>query len=74
MTFALRWKTLAVGLLSLSLGACTTVQPWERGRLAMPEMALDAVPLAAAMDAHTYESKEAASGGVGAFGGGCGCN
>jgi len=56
------------------LAACAEVQPWERGRLASPRMALDADPLLAAIDAHTYSSKEAASGGIGPAGGGCGCN
>jgi len=56
------------------VAACAEVQPWERGRLASPQMALDADPLLAAIDAHTYSSKEAASGGIGPAGGGCGCN
>jgi len=37
-------------------------------------MALEPDPLWAAMDDHTYTSKEAASGGIGPAGGGCGCN
>jgi hypothetical protein len=61
-------------LSALMLGACAPVQPWERGRLAQPQMALEADPLLTAMDAHTYSSKEAASGGIGPAGGGCGCN
>jgi hypothetical protein len=56
------------------LSACATVQPWERGRLAQPQMALEADALLGAMDQHVYSSKEAASGGVGPAGGGCGCN
>jgi len=58
----------------LGLPACAPVQPWERGRLAQPQMALDRDALLAAMDDHIYTSKEAASGGVGPSGGGCGCN
>jgi len=62
-------------LLSLiELSACAEVQPWERGRLAKPHMALDADPLLSSIDAQTYNSKEAASGGNGPAGGGCGCN
>jgi hypothetical protein len=61
-------------LLVFSLGACAPVQPWERGRLAQPVMALAADPLQESMDAHVYDSKEASSGGIGAAGGGCGCN
>ena len=56
------------------LSACAPVQPWERGRLAQPQMALDSDALLSAMDEHVYGSKEAASGGGGAAGGGCGCN
>jgi hypothetical protein len=54
--------------------ACAPVQPWERGRLAQAQMALESDVLLEAMNQHTYTSKEAASGGVGASGGGCGCN
>jgi len=63
-----------LALLVFSLGACAPVQPWERGRLAQPVMALAADPLQESMDAHVYDSKEASSGGIGAAGGGCGCN
>jgi hypothetical protein len=56
------------------MAGCSTVQPWERGRLAQPGMALEQDGLLAAMDDHIYTSKEAASGGIGAAGGGCGCN
>ena len=56
------------------LSGCSAVQPWERGRLAQPGMGLDADMLLSAMDEHVYSSKEAASGGIGPAGGGCGCN
>jgi len=61
---------------TLLLSACSSlgVQPWERGILAKPEMALDAEPLDIAIDDHIYFSKEASSGGRGFAGGGCGCN
>jgi hypothetical protein len=67
------WKIFLL-LTLIELSACAPVQPWERGRLAKPNMALDADPLLSAIDAHTYSSKEAASGGNGPAGGGCGCN
>ena len=60
--------------LAITLTACAEVQPWERGRLAKPQMALDGDSLLSAIDAHTYNSKEAATGGIGPAGGGCGCN
>jgi len=61
-------------MLAALLGACAPVQPWERGRLAQPSMALDADPMLASISRHIYDSKEASSGGVGPAGGGCGCN
>lgn len=67
---------LSIVLIGLGLGAsgCATVAPWERGNLAKPHMALDPSPTQNAMRAHTYVSREAASGGDTAAGGGCGCN
>jgi hypothetical protein len=58
----------------LALVGCSNVQPWERGYLARPEMAFDPDPQEAKLLRHTYQSKEAASGGYGVGGGGCGCN
>ena len=57
-------------------GGCAKVgvKPWERDLLAEPGMALDDDPVDAALDAHIYFSREAASGGSGIGGGGCGCN
>jgi hypothetical protein len=49
-------------------------QPWEKGTLARPEMQFDADPLDTKITQHIYTSKEAATGGYGAGGGGCGCN
>ena len=58
----------------LTLTACTTVAPYQRGYLARPDMALDAgIGNAKAME-KTYSAKEAASGGASVGGGGCGCN
>ena len=55
------------------LCACAPLQPWERGNLAKPQMALDSYPLQSALRAHNYGSREAAAGGNAAQGGGCGC-
>ncbi|MEC7119870.1 MAG: DUF4266 domain-containing protein [Pseudomonadota bacterium] len=71
--------TLAVGMLSACSSLPTSmqsrgVQPWERDILARPNMQLDAAPLDSAYDEHIYFSKDAASGGRGFGGGGCGCN
>jgi hypothetical protein len=63
-------------LLALGTSACSTmnVKPWQRGTLARPDMQLDPYPLQTQFDEHIYFSKEAASGGRGFGGGGCGCN
>ncbi|MEX8496639.1 MAG: DUF4266 domain-containing protein [Leptothrix ochracea] len=67
---------LSVLGLSLGLGGCSTmgVSPWERDLMAKPSMALTTSALDAAADDHSYFSKEAATGGRGFGGGGCGCN
>jgi len=71
-----RLRLFAVVGAALLLGACglVGVKPWERDLMAKPEMLLDAAPIDSAMDDHVYFSKEAASGGKGFGGGGCGCN
>ena len=69
-------------LLALSfavLGGCASarlarVAPWERGTLADYTMRSDRDPLAATTSDHVYFSREAAAGGRGVGGGGCGCN
>lgn len=69
-------------LLTLGLGAgllgagCASqpVQPWERATLASYAMRPDRDPLASAMSEHIWFSREAASGGRGVGGSGCGCN
>jgi hypothetical protein len=50
------------------------VHPWERGALADPTMQPDRDPLGSAMSEHVFYSREAASGGRGVGGSGCGCN
>jgi hypothetical protein len=63
-------------LVAMSQTACSMqpVQPWERDSLALRKMQLDPYPNDAALDEHTYFSKEASRGGAGVGGGGCGCN
>lgn len=58
----------------MPIAACSDVKPWQRDRLAAPQMAFDTDPLESALRQHTAFSKEAASGGYGGSGGGCGCN
>jgi hypothetical protein len=68
------WMLIS-SLCILSLAGCTnTVQPWERGTLAKPEMAFDPNTSELAIRNHTFSAKEASTGGYGVSGGGCGCN
>ncbi len=69
-----RWRSVLVaGLISLT-GCASSVDPWERGVLARPEMTLDPDPLESSLRQHVFFSKEAIGGGHGVGGGGCGCN
>ena len=62
------------GLISLGGCALQPVQAWEKSVLAKPEMTFEGDALDVKYVEHTYSSKEAASGGSGVGGGGCGCN
>jgi len=70
----LRIALLLSGLAALGLTGCAHVQPWERGALAGYKMNRDRDPLKTASDEHVYFSREAATGGQGVGGAGCGCN
>jgi hypothetical protein len=61
-----------VGVLLLS--GCANVKPWERSTLADYTMRADRDPLTISLSEHMWFSREAASGGRGVGGGGCGCN
>jgi hypothetical protein len=67
---------ITILLLAAGLSACSNaaVKPWQRGTLARADMQLDPHPIETQFDSHIYFSKEAASGGRGFGGGGCGCN
>jgi len=68
---------LHMAALGAVLSGCAdigTVQPWEKGTLARPEMTFGGNALQTRNDDHIYTSREAASGGAGVGGGGCGCN
>ena len=71
----LRPGLLAWLLLScLALVGCTHVKPYERDILAEYIMRADRDALGDAFPQHMWFSREAASGGRGVGGGGCGCN
>lgn len=69
-------RRLPGALSALLLGACAgpLPQPWEKGLLARPEMAMDVSGLEARFGDHIYGSRESASGGGVAGGASCGCN
>lgn len=67
--------TAALALATAVAGcAWAPPRPWEKGELAKPAMQFDADRLEARYQEHVYQSKEAATGGYGVGGGGCGCN
>jgi hypothetical protein len=67
-----RWLAL-IGLIAACAG-CQNVKPWQRATLADVTMQPDRDPLGTAQDEHVFFSREAATGGRGVGGGGCGCN
>ncbi len=66
--------TAAAAALLLGGSGCTHVKPWERGALADPIMSSDRDGLGLMLAEHMWFSREAANGGRGVGGGGCGCN
>lgn len=70
-------------LFCLFASACSTfnnittreaVKPWEKDILAQQVMQFPADKMFSFSDEHIFFSKEAATGGTGVGGGGCGCN
>ena len=64
---------LGAGVALATVG-CQPVKPWQRATLAEPVMRADRDPLGTAQNEHIFFSREAATGGTGVGGGGCGCN
>jgi hypothetical protein len=77
-----RTRTLILASLAAAgalLAGCSSaeavrVRPWERATLADASMNPDRDPLGSALIEHVDFSREAASGGRGVGGSGCGCN
>ena len=65
---------LIVLTLSLLLCQCTQVRWYERDKFTDYTMRPDRDMLHLALSEHVWFSREAASGGRGIGGGGCGCN
>lgn len=64
-------------LLLSGLSACSIkpwVKPYERQNIADKVMSFERDPVANSYLHHVYDAREAARGGDGASGGGCGCN
>lgn len=71
---ALMAAALAVAAALAAGCAHLGVEPWERDLLSERSMQVGADRIDIVIDDHIYFSKEAASGGRGVGGGGCGCN
>jgi hypothetical protein len=79
MNFPGRILVLAALVAGAALSGCSTTQavrvkPWQRRYLADDTMDPNRDPLGSAMLDHVYFSREAAQGGKGIGGAGCGCN
>ena len=57
----------------VSITGCAVVQPWERERLADPNMIFDENPIQKGIKDHYINIREGSEGGNGTQGGGCGC-
>jgi hypothetical protein len=69
----LAWRFIFAVIFSALMCACSSVEPWERGKLAKEQMAPNPHPVQSKLRTHVHNSREAASGGDTAAGGGCGC-
>lgn len=65
-------------LVMMAISACAPIEPWvkpyERQHIADPIMSFERDPVADSYLHHVHDAREAARGGAGASGGGCGCN
>jgi hypothetical protein len=64
---------LIIFLLLIILSGCAVVQPWERERLADPNMMFDDNPIKKGIKEHYINIREGSEGGNGSQSGGCGC-
>ena len=72
--FASRLVLMLLVILCMSGCAYKKLKPWQRDVLAQEKAQLVPDVLESEADSHIYFSKEAANGGEGFGGGGCGCN
>ena len=69
----IRLAVLIIFFILLLLSGCTVVQPWERERLADPNMIFDENPIQKGIKEHYIIIREGSEGGNGSQSGGCGC-
>ena len=69
-----RWIVALLLVLAGVGSGCQHVSPWERGNLADETLRAGRDTLGVMMAEHMWFSRDAASGGRGVGGGGCGCN
>lgn len=70
----LRARSRALLASALLMAGCATVQPYERERLARPDMQMGSHPDSRAGEDHARAYREGSTGAEGTSGGGCGCN
>ncbi|MCE1164265.1 MAG: DUF4266 domain-containing protein [Bacteroidetes bacterium] len=64
---------IIIFLFLLFISGCAVVQPWERERLADPNMIFDENPIEKGIKDHYINIREGSEGGNGSQSGGCGC-
>lgn len=72
-------RRVATYVVAIALGAgafagCSHVKPWEREHMARIEKQLEQTEPNRQYEEHMWSVREAAAGGSGRAGGGCGCN
>lgn len=72
--YKITFYAVVTAALMSGCNSITPVNAWEKADLAKPEMTFEADVLDAKFTDHIYFSREAATGGAGVGGGGCGCN
>jgi hypothetical protein len=65
---------LILVLLLTATAGCATVEPYQRGYLARPDMGFEETPGTAKALEKVFVAKEAATGSGSVGGSGCGCN
>jgi Domain of unknown function (DUF4266) len=72
--YKISFCAVCVAFIGSGCSSITTVNAWEKADLAKPEMTFESDVLDVKFTDHIYFSREAATGGSGVGGGGCGCN